>query len=412
MENLNEVRVKELRSDNETKDHLGKFDENADYGYFLGYSLAAKSFRGDEINFNEDRSFFDDEFLVSRSKVSQSSGKDDYFPYVLTYVPLSINNITIPDPVIPIDTPTLQDNNSIDESPEFSLANDHPIHNKRDNFEPADVHSDSFVSQDITINEPITKVEPSPIIISLLAEVFNHPPVPQDKWSREKHIKLPMNAYAHFLSEIGPKKLIQALKDEGWIISMHKDLNQFKSNKALISKHILTQIILDVTYIGRVPQGVVKYLVERDAYKNDKLKTFKPYQISATSFKTPYASEFPLTSHMMKVAKLLPKPQETLILPFGGVNAKNTADKSLFGTSLQLVSQPKAPIDKKSKKKKNPPSSKPKTSKIVRESSPIKQVTKTQHAKKSVATTNTTKRIESSESVEDLRNQTKPADAK
>nr|GEU76335.1 retrovirus-related Pol polyprotein from transposon TNT 1-94 [Tanacetum cinerariifolium] len=214
------------------KDYLGKFDENADYGYFLGYSLVAKAFRGDEINFNEDRSFLDDEFLVPRSKVSQSSSKNDYFPYVLTYVSLSINNITIPDPVIPIDTPTLQDNNSIDESPEFSLANDHPIHNKRDNFEPADVHCDSFVSQDITINEPISEVKPSPIIISLLAEVFNHPPVPQDKWSREKHIKL-VN-----ILKIRPNKLIQALKDDGLIISMHKDLNQFKSNKVWTLVHV------------------------------------------------------------------------------------------------------------------------------------------------------------------------------
>ncbi|GJS35681.1 retrovirus-related pol polyprotein from transposon TNT 1-94 [Tanacetum coccineum] len=117
MENLNEVRVKELRSDNETefrersldisyfyvfrcpmhihnhRDHLGKFDEKADDGFFLGYSSVAKAFKvfnirrqemeetvhvtfseddeaishtsteGDEINFNESQSFPDDEFL-------------------------------------------------------------------------------------------------------------------------------------------------------------------------------------------------------------------------------------------------------------------------------------------------------------------------------------------------------------
>ncbi|GJS54704.1 retrovirus-related pol polyprotein from transposon TNT 1-94 [Tanacetum coccineum] len=160
MENLNEVRVKELRSDNGTefrnhkleefcdekeavntacyiqnrsiivkrhrktsydvfrgrspdigyfyvfgcpvhihnhRDHLGKFDEKADDGFFLGYSLVAKAFRvfnirrqemketvhvtfseddeaisqssieGDAINFNENRSFPDDEFLEPRN---------------------------------------------------------------------------------------------------------------------------------------------------------------------------------------------------------------------------------------------------------------------------------------------------------------------------------------------------------
>ncbi|GKE43875.1 retrovirus-related pol polyprotein from transposon TNT 1-94, partial [Tanacetum coccineum] len=117
MENLNKVRVKELRSDNGTefrnhnleefydeKDHLGKFDEKADDGFFLGYSPVATKFRvfnirrqemeetyhvtfseddeaiyqsnteGEAINFNENTSFPDDEFLEPRNKVTQCSG--------------------------------------------------------------------------------------------------------------------------------------------------------------------------------------------------------------------------------------------------------------------------------------------------------------------------------------------------
>ncbi|GJQ94364.1 hypothetical protein Tco_0005503 [Tanacetum coccineum] len=64
-------------------------------------AITNPSTKGDEINFNENISFPNDEFLVPRSKVSQSSGKDDYFPY-------------------------------------FSTADDHPIHNEPDNFELAD----------------------------------------------------------------------------------------------------------------------------------------------------------------------------------------------------------------------------------------------------------------------------------
>ncbi|GJS67651.1 retrovirus-related pol polyprotein from transposon TNT 1-94 [Tanacetum coccineum] len=84
-------------------DHLGKFDEKADDGFFLVYSLAAKAFRvfnirrqeieetvhvtfseydevisqtsteGDAINFNENRSFPDDEFIEPRTKDTQCS---------------------------------------------------------------------------------------------------------------------------------------------------------------------------------------------------------------------------------------------------------------------------------------------------------------------------------------------------
>ncbi|GJU63092.1 retrovirus-related pol polyprotein from transposon TNT 1-94 [Tanacetum coccineum] len=83
------------------RDHLGKFDEKADDGYFLGYSLVAKAFRvfnirrqeveetyhvtfseddevisqssteGDAINFNKNRSFPDDEFPEPRRKITQ-----------------------------------------------------------------------------------------------------------------------------------------------------------------------------------------------------------------------------------------------------------------------------------------------------------------------------------------------------
>ncbi|GJZ51628.1 hypothetical protein Tco_0606143, partial [Tanacetum coccineum] len=122
------------------KDHLEKFNENADGGFFLGYSPVAKSFRifniirqemeeihhviynednrvitqtstkGDEINFNENRSFPDDEFLVLRNP-PQSTRNNDYLPYVPAFDPLSTNNIVIPDHVIP----TTQDINSPDE---------------------------------------------------------------------------------------------------------------------------------------------------------------------------------------------------------------------------------------------------------------------------------------------------------
>ncbi|GKA93684.1 hypothetical protein Tco_0815670, partial [Tanacetum coccineum] len=75
-------------------------------------------------------------------------------------------------------------------------------------------------------------------------------------WSREKHIELvniigePLAGittrsrirdseaasaheclYVNFLSEIEPKKLIKALEEEGWVLAMTEELNQFERNK-------------------------------------------------------------------------------------------------------------------------------------------------------------------------------------
>ncbi|GJV93422.1 retrovirus-related pol polyprotein from transposon TNT 1-94 [Tanacetum coccineum] len=158
------------------RDHLGKFDEKDDDGFFLGYSHMAKAFRD----------------------------------------PLSTNNITIPNHDTPTESLNLQD--SPDEAPEFTIADDHPILHEPDHSESAD------------------NLEP---------EVSHNPLVPQDRWSREKHIDLvniigkPLAGvttrrrirdseaasahecmYVNFLSEIEPKKLIEALEEEGWIIAM------------------------------------------------------------------------------------------------------------------------------------------------------------------------------------------------
>ncbi|GJY11419.1 hypothetical protein Tco_0379604 [Tanacetum coccineum] len=193
------------------RDHLRKFDEKADDGFFLSYSPVAKAFRvfnikrqemeetlhvtfseddeaisqsnteGDAINFNENRSFPDDEFLKPRSKVTQCPGNIEYFPYIPAY-----------ENTIPTDSPILQDSVSPEEPPEFT-------------------------------NNGIP-----------------HSPVPQDRWLREKHIEL-VNIigehltgittrsrvrdskaasaheclYFNFLSEMEPKKLFEALEEEG-----------------------------------------------------------------------------------------------------------------------------------------------------------------------------------------------------
>ncbi|GJW80528.1 hypothetical protein Tco_0144503 [Tanacetum coccineum] len=147
------------------------------------------------------------------------------------------------------------DLNSSDEQPEFIIVDDHYVLNEHDDSESV---KDIRIAEDqvSTIIEPVSNVESSPTIISPSTEVFINPPVPQDRWSKEKHIELvnifgePQAGvttrsriryskaastheclYVNFLSEIEPKKLIEALEEEGWIIAMQEELNQFERNK-------------------------------------------------------------------------------------------------------------------------------------------------------------------------------------
>nr|GEZ87554.1 hypothetical protein [Tanacetum cinerariifolium] len=74
-----------------------------------GEAISKSSTKGDDINFKENISFPDDEFIIPRNTVSECSGNDSYFLYVPTYDPLFINNITVPDPITPSDPITLTD---------------------------------------------------------------------------------------------------------------------------------------------------------------------------------------------------------------------------------------------------------------------------------------------------------------
>ncbi|GKA67864.1 retrovirus-related pol polyprotein from transposon TNT 1-94 [Tanacetum coccineum] len=153
------------------KDHLGKFDEKVDDGFFFGYSLVDKSFRvfnirrqemketvhvtfseddeaisqssteGDAIkvtpraftrplrnhgapfrtmyaiNFNENRSFPDDEYLGVKSLIVLA---------ILSTFPTYLHKKT------PSDSPILQNSVSSEEPPKFTVADDHPAPNELD----------------------------------------------------------------------------------------------------------------------------------------------------------------------------------------------------------------------------------------------------------------------------------------
>ncbi|GKC20994.1 retrovirus-related pol polyprotein from transposon TNT 1-94, partial [Tanacetum coccineum] len=256
MENLNEVRVKELRSDNGTEFRNHKLeklcDEKEDKKWkktvHVTFSkddeaISQTSTEGDAINFNENRSFPDDEFIEPRTKDTQCSVNIKYFPYVFAY-----ENITS------VVFPTLQNSVTSEEPLEFTIAGDLSTIHEPDHAESADI-LESAESQDNVLSKTISDDQPAPVI-SPSPKVILQNLIPQDSWSREKHIKLvniigePLAGittrskvrdsdaaseheclYVNFLSEIEPKKLIDALEEEGWVIAMQEELNQFERNK-------------------------------------------------------------------------------------------------------------------------------------------------------------------------------------
>nr|GFA68049.1 retrovirus-related Pol polyprotein from transposon TNT 1-94 [Tanacetum cinerariifolium] len=143
---------------------------------------------------------------------------------------------------------------TFEEPPEFTIADDPPTDHEPDHAESADI-IESAEPQDNVLSESISD-DQATHVISPSADIILQNPTPQDKWSREKHIKLvniigePFAGittrsrirdsdtasaseclYVNFLSEIKPKKLIEALEEEGWVIAMTEELNKFERNK-------------------------------------------------------------------------------------------------------------------------------------------------------------------------------------
>ncbi|GJS90360.1 hypothetical protein Tco_0772996 [Tanacetum coccineum] len=120
MENLNEVMVKKLRSDNGTMFKNHKLEEfynkkvakafrvfhiriqDVEETFHVTFSendeaISQSCIEGDVISFNENSSFPDDEFLKPRCKVTQCSCNIKYFPYIPASDHLPTNNTIIPE---------------------------------------------------------------------------------------------------------------------------------------------------------------------------------------------------------------------------------------------------------------------------------------------------------------------------
>nr|GEW96516.1 hypothetical protein [Tanacetum cinerariifolium] len=171
--------------------------------------------KGDEINFNENKSFPDDEYLVPRNP-SQITRNDDHLPYVPAFDPLLTNNITFLDTV----NPTTNNINSSDEPPKFSMAGDNHLHNELDNLH--DLMS--------VIILQLLKTDGIETNINILDE----PRAGETTRRRVRDFKTASAyecPYVNSFFKIEPNKVIEALKEEGWEIAMQEKLNQFERIK-------------------------------------------------------------------------------------------------------------------------------------------------------------------------------------
>ncbi|GJX61947.1 hypothetical protein Tco_0294847 [Tanacetum coccineum] len=206
---------------NNHKDHIGKFDEKADDGYLLGYSLVSKAFRF---------IYESPEQVVLKTEVSSDQNDQT-----------NQNDQPVQNDEILNDDHSEHSNHTNDKQIINSLLNTKDI--QISEYLPSPNTKDTS-TQNTTIPSPPL---PVPSMVTL---------APQDRWSQDKHIEL-VNiignpearmltramakqlsaASAHeclfvdFISEKEPKKVSKALQHPGWVDAMQYELNQFARNK-------------------------------------------------------------------------------------------------------------------------------------------------------------------------------------
>ncbi|GJS37642.1 retrovirus-related pol polyprotein from transposon TNT 1-94 [Tanacetum coccineum] len=111
----------------------------------------------------------------------------------------------------------------------FTIANDHPGLNKHDD-------SESVENLELLRIKSLPSLNLS-VMLNLHQQSYHHHLKYSAGITTRSRIRDSKAASAHeclyvnFLSDFKPKKLIEAMEEEGWIIAMQKELNQFERNK-------------------------------------------------------------------------------------------------------------------------------------------------------------------------------------
>ncbi|GJV96968.1 retrovirus-related pol polyprotein from transposon TNT 1-94 [Tanacetum coccineum] len=491
IENLNEVRAKELRSDNgiEFRNHkLEEFCNEKGTSQNFSSSCTPEQNGGEAVNtacytqnrsiilkrhektacdvfrilpwllssvfrvFNIRRQEIEETIHVTFSEddeaISQSSTKRDAIDF---------NEI---DPSQMMNSLNSGDSGSFEEPPEFTIPDDHPAPNELDQPE-SDDNLESAKIQDNIISEPISDhIELVNIVREPLAGITTRSRV-RDSEDASAHECL----YVNFLYKMEPKKLIKALEEEGWIIAMQEEMNQFKRNNVctLVHKPYATWFMvykMDVksaflngkiskeVYVQQPPgfessefpnhickldkalyglkqhlkawyETLSKFLIQHKFVRDyarcnlDRKSTSRGCQIlggKLVCWSAKKQSYVAMSSAEAEYAAADGCYAQVLWIKsqLADYDYMKGHGDPRFVTVLPLT-QPKAPTDMKIKKKQIPPSSKPKSSYKIRVILLKKQVAETQHAEETVATADATQSLVAFESAEEQANQPETA---
>nr|GEZ44599.1 hypothetical protein [Tanacetum cinerariifolium] len=195
-------------------------------------------------------------------------------------------------------------------------------------------------------------------------------PEQNDRWSREKHIKHvniisePLAGittrsrirdsdvasaseclYGNFLSKMKPNKLVKALEEEGWIIAMQKELNQFERNKVwtLVPKpHVNIVCKLDKALYGlkQAPgawyETLSKFLIQHKFVRGFQIKQdFKGISIYQEKYVKNLLKKYDLAD--CALVKCLMLPPNNLGLDESGVSVNETLFIGMIGLLMYLT---------------------------------------------------------------------------
>ncbi|GJV26007.1 retrovirus-related pol polyprotein from transposon TNT 1-94 [Tanacetum coccineum] len=269
----------------------------------------------DEIGIDDSSRYPSNKFIHEDDPSRQYQTDSDISYYVILHG-RSLSELTQENHVLEVialnepDKPLSEDT---EDSPNLiNTKGTHEQNNKNEQIitQPTKGPSGKNTEVSVSINESLVLDVPQSHI-SNQASISSHP-IPQDRWSKDQHIKL-MNIigdpgegmlaksmaakltavsaseclFAGFLFEIEPKKVSEALKHLGWVDAMQEELNQFYRNKVwtLVPLPLVAQgysqeegIDYDETFAPVTRMKAISIFLAFDTYMN-----FKVYQIDVKS---------------------------------------------------------------------------------------------------------------------------------